>query len=90
VKDIDALLIAEPSGYRCVYANKGELNVTINSKGQAAHSSMPKAGINAVEHLLHVLANIETKVKKATDGIENEVLGETVFNIDVIKGGEPN
>lgn len=87
VKDIDALLIAEPSGYRCVYANKGELNVTINSKGQAAHSSMPKAGVNAVEHLLHVLANIETKVMKATEGIENEVLGETVFNIDVIKGG---
>lgn len=87
MKDVDALLIAEPSGYRCVYANKGELNITIDSKGQAAHSSMPKAGINAVEHLLHVLNNIETKVKQATDGIENEVLGDTVFNIDVIKGG---
>ncbi|GMG64971.1 ArgE/DapE family deacylase [Tetragenococcus halophilus] len=86
-KDIDALLIAEPSGYRCVYANKGELNVTIDSKGQAAHSSMPKAGVNAVEHLLHVLNTIENKVKQATDGIENEVLGDTVFNIDVIHGG---
>lgn len=87
VKDVDALLIAEPSGYRCVYANKGELNVTINSTGQAAHSSMPKAGINAVEHLLHVLSNIETKIKQATDSFENDVLGETIFNIDVINGG---
>lgn len=87
MKDVDALLIAEPSGYRCVYANKGELNITLDSKGQAAHSSMPKAGINAVEHLLHVLNKIENKVKQATDGIENEVLGDTVFNIDVIKGG---
>ncbi|MEK0399483.1 ArgE/DapE family deacylase [Tetragenococcus halophilus] len=86
-KDIDALLIAEPSGYRCVYANKGELNVTIDSKGQAAHSSMPKAGVNAVEHLLHVLNTIESKVKEATDGVTNEILGETVFNIDVIHGG---
>ncbi|GMA47307.1 hypothetical protein GCM10025854_15570 [Tetragenococcus muriaticus] len=86
VKDVDALLIAEPSGYRCVYANKGELNVTINSTGQAAHSSMPKAGINAVEHLLHVLSNIETKIKQATDSFENDVLGETIFNIDVING----
>ncbi|MDN6362956.1 MAG: ArgE/DapE family deacylase [Tetragenococcus koreensis] len=87
MKDVDALLIAEPSGYRCVYANKGELNVMINSKGKAAHSSMPKAGINAVEHLLQVLNKIENKIKEATDGIENEVLGDTVFNIDVIKGG---
>jgi len=87
VKDIDTLLIAEPSGYRCVYANKGELNITVNSKGQAAHSSMPKAGINAVEHLLHVLNTIENKVKEATDGITNEILGDTVFNIDVIHGG---
>lgn len=70
MKDVDALLIAEPSGYRCVYANKGELNVMINSKGKAAHSSMPKAGINAVEHLLQVLNKIENKIKEATDGIE--------------------
>lgn len=27
------------------------------------------------------------KIKEATDGIENKVLGDTVFNIDVIKGG---
>lgn len=85
-KDIDALLIAEPSGYRCVYANKGG-DVTIDSKGQAAHSSMPKAGANAVEHLLRVLNTIESKVKKATDGVTNEILGKTVFNIDVIHGG---
>lgn len=87
MKDVDALMIAEPSGYRCVYGNKGELNVTVNSKGKAAHSSMPKAGVNAVEHLLHVLANIEGKIKQATDGINNDVLGGTVFNIDVINGG---
>lgn len=86
-KDTDALLIAEPSGYRCVYANKGELNITVDSKGQAAHSSMPKAGVNAVEHLLHVLNTIESKVKEATDSVANEILGETVFNIDVIHGG---
>ncbi|MDN6640580.1 MAG: ArgE/DapE family deacylase [Tetragenococcus sp.] len=87
VKDVDVLMIAEPSGYRCVYANKGELNVTVDSTGQAAHSSMPKAGINAVEHLLHVLNNVEEKINKATDGINNDVLGATLFNIDVIHGG---
>jgi succinyl-diaminopimelate desuccinylase len=46
--DVDALLITEPSGiYRAIYANKGELNVTVKSAGKAAHSSMPYLGNNA-------------------------------------------
>ncbi len=47
---------------------------------------MPKAGVNTVKPLLHVLNIIESKVKEATDGVANEILGENVFNIDVIHG----
>lgn len=85
---VDALLITEPSGiYRAIYANKGELNVTVKSAGKAAHSSMPYLGNNAVEHLINVLQNIKTGIKDETADINNDVLGDTVINIDTIKGG---
>ncbi|WEV51833.1 ArgE/DapE family deacylase [Lactobacillus sp. ESL0731] len=88
VADADALLIGEPSGLlRTIYANKGELDLTISSEGKAAHSSMPFLGNNAVEHLLNVLTNIKKCIKELTTGVKNDVLGETVFNIDTIKGG---
>lgn len=86
--DVDALLITEPSGiYRAIYANKGELNVTVKSAGKAAHSSMPYLGNNAVEHLINVLQKIKTGIKDETADINNDVLGKTVINIDTIKGG---
>ncbi|WP_416353657.1 ArgE/DapE family deacylase [Agrilactobacillus fermenti] len=87
MKDVDALLIAEPSGYRAVYANKGELDLTVTSKGKAAHSSMPKLGNNAVQHLMNVLAQLQAKVTALMQDKRNSVLGETVYNLDVIKGG---
>ncbi|MDF7672224.1 ArgE/DapE family deacylase [Lactobacillus sp. ESL0701] len=88
IDDADALLIGEPSGlFRTVFANKGELDITISSEGKTAHSSMPFLGNNAVEHLLNVLDNIKKCIKELTSGVKNDVLGETVFNIDTIKGG---
>ncbi|MDF7638665.1 ArgE/DapE family deacylase [Lactobacillus sp. ESL0791] len=84
----DALLVGEPSGLpSIVFASKGELDITITAKGKTAHSSMPYLGINAVEHLLDVLDAIKKRMKDLTAGIKNDVLGETVFNIDTIKGG---
>lgn len=87
MKDVDTLLVAEPSGYMAPYASKGELDIHLNSVGKAAHSSMPQFGNNAVEHLINVLQQIEQKVQPLMAAAHNEVLGDTVFNIDVIHGG---
>ena len=91
MQDVDSLLIGEPSGYIVVYASKGELDLKIQSFGKAAHSSMPALGNNAVEHLLRVLNQIESQLSDLMATAENDVLGKTLFNIDVIKGGQqPN
>jgi len=88
LNDIDALLIGEPSGYfRTIFANKGELDITLNSQGKSAHSSMPHLGTNAVENLLDILNQIKKRIKELTQHVYNDVLGETVFNIDIFKGG---
>jgi succinyl-diaminopimelate desuccinylase len=88
MKGVEALLVGEPSGYNIVYATKGELNLNINMKGKAAHSSTPAAGINAVENLLEFLDTITKRIKGAAEGKSNPDLGDTVFNIDVIRGGQ--
>ncbi|RBP98846.1 ArgE/DapE family deacylase [Bifidobacterium xylocopae] len=87
MKDVDALLIGEPSGYLAVYANKGELDLTVHVKGHAAHSSTPALGVNAVEALLEVLDRITTRMASQSASATNQVLGDTVFNIDTIHGG---
>ncbi|WEV43060.1 ArgE/DapE family deacylase [Lactobacillus sp. ESL0684] len=86
--DADALLIGEPSGYnRSVYASKGEININLLAKGKTAHSSMPFLGINAVENMLELLNQIKQRMHELSEDKHNEVLGDTVFNIDVIHGG---
>ncbi|MDF7665166.1 ArgE/DapE family deacylase [Bifidobacterium sp. ESL0745] len=88
MKGVEALLVGEPSGYNIVYATKGELNLNINMKGKAAHSSTPALGINAVENLLEFLDIISKRIKAAAAGKSNADLGDTVYNIDVIRGGQ--
>lgn len=88
MQDVTALMIAEPTGYNICYAQAGSVDITLSSKGQTAHSSMPKMGNNAVAHLVNALVQIQENVKKLTAGIKNDVLNtETLFNIDVFHGG---
>ncbi|WEV42552.1 ArgE/DapE family deacylase [Bifidobacterium sp. ESL0682] len=88
MEGVEALLVGEPSGYNIVYATKGELNLNIDMKGKAAHSSTPALGINAVENLLEFLDVISKRIKAAAAGKSNPDLGDTVYNIDVIRGGQ--
>lgn len=57
--DVDALVIAEPSESGIVYAHKGSMDYQIVSRGQAAHSSMPVVGQNAIKPLLDFVRNID-------------------------------
>ncbi|WP_225354767.1 M20/M25/M40 family metallo-hydrolase [Fructilactobacillus lindneri] len=85
--DSDTLLIAEPTGYRTVYANKGEVDFKITAQGKAAHSSRPNFGINAIQNLMDVLELIKTKVEARANQNQNDILGKTTFTIDIFKGG---
>lgn len=89
--DVDALIVGEPTGYNTSFANKGELNITLSAKGKAAHSSTPQLGINAIQELMDVWADIKTKLDERSQKDTNQYLGQDVYNIDVINGGsQPN
>ncbi|MTD40247.1 ArgE/DapE family deacylase [Erwinia sp. CPCC 100877] len=87
VDDVTAMIIGEPSGYAgIVYAHKGSINFKVTSLGKNAHSSMPQLGVNAIDHLndFYTRANQLFRQKTYTD----EVLGEFIYNVTMISGGE--
>ena len=85
--DLDGLIIGEPSNYNLVYTHMGSINYSVVSHGKSAHSSMPKEGINAINHLNEFITEANRAMDKITEKYEDEVLGRTIHNVTVIHGG---
>lgn len=86
VKDIDAIIIGEPSDSQIDFAHKGSITYRVSSKGITAHSSIPEKGFDAIAPLIHFY-NLEAEYYKSIDGISNKYLGKTVPVITKIDGG---
>jgi acetylornithine deacetylase len=76
------LINGEPTDNRLAVGTKGSLQVTIRTKGRAAHSAYPEQGESAIEKLLNVLDDV-----RRSDWPSDDVFGETTCNIGVISGG---
>lgn len=59
MNDVDYLWVAEPSHDTIIYAHKGSLNLRVRSIGEAAHSSMPDQGYNAINPLMKYLLELD-------------------------------
>lgn len=84
--DVDCLFVAEPSHDTIIYSHKGSLNFKITSNGEAAHSSMPQNGYNAMNPLMAYLLELDKKLNQDTR--ENEVLGELVMSNTIFNSGD--
>lgn len=60
--DVNYLWVAEPSHDTIIYSHKGSLNLHITSIGEAAHSSMPEQGYNAINPLMKYLLELDEKL----------------------------
>lgn len=85
MKDVDALVIAEPSQDTIIYSHKGSMDARIQSTGKAAHSSMPQLGYNAIDPLIE-LVHEANRFFRTTDKT-NTVLGDLVMNTTIFQGG---
>ena len=83
--DVDYLWVAEPSHDVIIYSHKGSLNLKITSIGEAAHSSMPHFGYNAINPLMKYLLEMDKKLNG--DPRNNEVLGELVMSTTIFNAG---
>jgi len=81
-----AALVAEPTDLRAVIASKGVLRWKVETLGTAAHSSKPHLGVNAIEHMAHLILAIEQDSHRlATQA--HPLLGTATCNVGVIRGG---
>ncbi len=78
-------MIGEPTDGQIIFAHSGSFNYRITSRGQAAHSSRPAQGINAIQGLVNYI-NLEKDL--FTDTPEDPYLGRVQHSITVIHGGE--
>ncbi|MFG0261174.1 MAG: M20 family metallopeptidase, partial [Novipirellula sp. JB048] len=82
----EAAIIAEPTDLKAVIASKGLVRWKIETRGKAAHSAKPHLGVNAIEHMAHVIAAIERDTRELA-AQTHPLLGPATCNIGVIRGG---
>ncbi|MDR4890322.1 ArgE/DapE family deacylase [Fredinandcohnia sp. QZ13] len=83
--DVDYLWVAEPSHDTIIYSHKGSLNLRVTSIGEAAHSSMPDQGYNAINPLMEYLLEVDEKLNG--DDRKNEVLDKLVMSTTIFNAG---
>lgn len=83
----DAAIVAEPTELRLVTASKGVLRGTVRTRGKAAHSSKPHLGVNAIEHMAHVVLELARDNGRLAANV-HRLLGSATLSIGVISGGE--
>ena len=83
--DVDYLWVAEPSHDTIIYSHKGSLNLRVTSIGEAAHSSMPHQGYNAINPLMKFLLEVDRKLNG--DDRKNEVLDKLVMSTTIFNAG---
>lgn len=83
--DVDYLWVAEPSQDTIIYSHKGSLNLRITSTGEAAHSSMPDQGYNAINPLMEYLLEMDQCLNN--DQRSNKVLNKLVSSTTIFNAG---
>ncbi len=82
----EAAIIAEPTGLMAVIASKGLVRWKIETRGKAAHSAKPHLGVNAIEHMAHVITALQQDTRRLSEHT-HPLLGPATCNIGVIRGG---
>ena len=78
-----AVVVGEPTGLRVAYAEKGVLDLAIETRGKAAHGAMPHLGENAIGKMMRILRGLESFKGR----IAHPELGSVTLNIGTFNGG---
>ncbi len=78
------LIVGEPTENKMVSAAKGTLSYDLKFKGEPFHSGYPQYGVSAID-----LFNEFYNALKAKDFGEDPVLGDTTWNVGLLKSDNP-
>lgn len=84
----DAALVAEPTNLQIVVAHKGFSWFEMETRGFAAHGSMPHLGIDAITKMGKVLVGLEKLGQELAGREKHPLLGNSSIHASLIKGGQ--
>jgi acetylornithine deacetylase/succinyl-diaminopimelate desuccinylase family protein len=85
-KTLGAVIVGEPTSLQLAIKHKGYINIVIETKGKAAHSSVPEKGIDAIEKMAKIITKLE-EMKVTASSKSSDLLGTPKMNTSMIVGG---
>jgi len=82
----DAAIVGEPTNMKIATAHKGFVWIEIETKGRAAHGSVPEKGVDAIVHgarIVTQLGELQSKLRVR----EHPLLGPAKIHTSTIQGG---
>ena len=87
----DLAIVGEPTRLKVITAHKGDLWLTLRTRGKAAHGARPELGRNAVHAMARIVDLLETTYRKRIARRQHRLLGSATVNVGSIRGGtQPN
>lgn len=83
----DQVVVAEPTRCAPVHGHKGVLGLEVLIRGQAAHSSKPELGANAIEAAGRVIAALEREHERLIAAPPATEVGTGTLSVTEISGG---
>ncbi|WP_150266894.1 M20 family metallopeptidase [Paenibacillus tepidiphilus] len=85
LRDLDAIVIGEPTASRVAVGHKGALWLRITLYGRSAHGSMPQLGVNAVEGMMELISLLHSHALEWQ--AHDPVLGSSSLSVNRMEGG---
>jgi acetylornithine deacetylase len=83
----DQGIIGEPTSLQICPSNKGRVSAKIITRGQAAHSSVPEKGVNAIARMAKIVEAFEDYNDELMRRVPHPLCGHGRFTPGVIHGG---
>ena len=83
----DCAVVGEPTRLEIVRAHKGAWRTRITAHGRAAHSSVPREGVNAIVAMADIIRALEEEFAAELSRICHPVLGSPTVSVGTIHGG---
>lgn len=84
----DAAIVTEPTGLDLTIAHKGFVWLDVETRGVAAHGSLPEAGVDAIAAMGPVLTGIAALETHLASEERHPLLGPASIHASLISGGQ--
>jgi succinyl-diaminopimelate desuccinylase len=82
-----AAIVGEPTALKIVSAHDGQMYVKIAAHGEAAHTSNPQHGVNAIDIMNDVINVLRRRANAAYPLRQHPLCGSPKLTVSIIRGG---